>query len=190
MLGITGPGSGTEDDYAAEEHFDSEVEWHESGKCEPVVEAVVWATDDFGRTASDLAANACRVAEFLDTLGPDVPVPTHIEPGYGKRGQVSWLLFSDTDLDRQRAIAAAVVRGVGGKWDKRPGELFAFKHVLPSGLELDVTVSRPAVCERVVTGTREVVKTVPAPDAPMVEVTEVVEDVEWVCEPLLAEATR
>lgn len=53
-----------------------------------------------------------------------------------------------------------------------------------------VWVARDEVCTRVVTGTREVVKTVPAPDAPTVEITETVEDVTWVCEPLLAEATR
>jgi hypothetical protein len=152
--------------------------------------SVTGNTDFYGRTVADLAENARRIAEFLDTLGPDVPIPTHIEPGHGQHGTVSWLLFSDTDLDRQRAVAAAVVRGVGGKWEKNPGDLFAFDRVLPSGLELDVTVKRPAVCERVVTGTREVVKTVPAPDAPTVQVTEVVEDVEWVCGPLLAEATR
>jgi hypothetical protein len=50
-------------------------------------------------------------------------------------------------------------------------------------------IERDTVCRRVVTGTRTVVKTVPAPDAPTVEVTETVEDVEWQCEPLLAEAT-
>lgn len=54
-------------------------------------------------------------------------------------------------------------------------------------LHVRVWVDRAEVCERVVTGTREVTRTVPAPDAPMVEVTETVEDVEWVCSPLLAE---
>lgn len=52
----------------------------------------------------------------------------------------------------------------------------------------NVWVEREKVCRRVVTGIREVTRTVPAPDAPMVQVTETVEDVEWVCEPLLAEA--
>jgi hypothetical protein len=50
-------------------------------------------------------------------------------------------------------------------------------------------IAREEVCVRVVTGTRKITKTVPAPDAPTVEITETVEDVEWVCEPLLAEAT-
>lgn len=45
---------------------------------------------------------------------------------------------------------------------------------------------RAQVCTRVVTGTREVTRTVPDPDAPRVEVTEVVEDVRWDCAPLLA----
>lgn len=49
-------------------------------------------------------------------------------------------------------------------------------------------IKRDEVCTRVVTGTREVVEMVPAPGAPMVEVRKTVEDVEWICEPLLAEA--
>ena len=52
--------------------------------------------------------------------------------------------------------------------------------------------NREAVCERVVTGTREVTKEVPDPEAlasvPKVTVTETVEDVEWRCHPILDEA--
>ncbi len=45
---------------------------------------------------------------------------------------------------------------------------------------------RAKVCERVVTGTREVTEEVPDPDAPKVTVTRVVEDVEWRCSSILA----
>lgn len=49
---------------------------------------------------------------------------------------------------------------------------------------------RDQICERVVTGTREVTEQVPDPDAlaavPLVEVTRTVEDVEWRCGSLLA----
>lgn len=56
-------------------------------------------------------------------------------------------------------------------------------------MSVNIITDREAVCRRVVTGTREVTKTVPAPGADTVEVTETVEDVEWVCdEPLLAGA--
>lgn len=58
------------------------------------------------------------------------------------------------------------------------------------GLYFDVVATRSNVCERVVTGTREVTVTIPDPsiEVPTVEVTKTVEDVEWVCGPLLAEA--
>lgn len=42
---------------------------------------------------------------------------------------------------------------------------------------------RATVCQRVVTGVRTVTRQVPDPDAPLVTVTEEVEDVDWVCEP-------
>jgi hypothetical protein len=45
---------------------------------------------------------------------------------------------------------------------------------------------RASVCERVVTGTKTVTRMVPDPDAELVEVTEEVEETEWVCRPLLA----
>lgn len=53
-------------------------------------------------------------------------------------------------------------------------------------MHLDVYAARDQVCERVVTGTETVTKQVPDPAAPLVEVTEEVEQVEWVCRPLLA----
>lgn len=60
-------------------------------------------------------------------------------------------------------------------------------------VRLDVFAARATVCERVVTGTREVTKTVRDPLAleqvPLIEVTEVVEDVEWICEPSILGAT-
>lgn len=56
-------------------------------------------------------------------------------------------------------------------------------------VKLDVFCTRDLVCERVVKGTREVTKTIRDPEAleavPLVEVTETVEDVEWVCPPAL-----
>lgn len=58
------------------------------------------------------------------------------------------------------------------------------------GVEVKVYASRNLVCERIVTGTTEVTKTVKDPEAlkavPDVEVTETVELVEWRCEPLLS----
>lgn len=57
---------------------------------------------------------------------------------------------------------------------------------------LYVYAKREQVCERVVTGSETVTKTVPDPDAlalvPTVEVTETVETYRWECSPLLAAA--
>jgi len=57
---------------------------------------------------------------------------------------------------------------------------------------IKVAAGRDEVCERVVTGSTEVVKEVPDPEllaaVPKVIVTEVVETFEWKCRPLLADA--
>lgn len=55
------------------------------------------------------------------------------------------------------------------------------------GLRIAVICDRDQVCTRVVTGTREVTTSEPIISGHR-DVTETVEDVEWVCEPLLAEA--
>lgn len=70
-----------------------------------------------------------------------------------------------------------------------------FKVVVDFGaVKVDVLAHREQVCERVVTGTREVTETVPEPAAlaavPKVTLTRTVEDVEWVCRPLLAADTE
>lgn len=61
------------------------------------------------------------------------------------------------------------------------------------GLHIKVICDRDEVCERRVLGTREVTEEVPDPEAlaavPTVTRTTVVEDVEWVCRPLLADET-
>lgn len=61
-------------------------------------------------------------------------------------------------------------------------------------VEVTAFADRDEVCERVVTGTREVTEQVPDPEAlkavPLVEVTRTVEDVEWRCRPLLDASAR
>jgi hypothetical protein len=59
-------------------------------------------------------------------------------------------------------------------------------------VKLSAIYWRDRVCQRVVTGTRHVVETVRDPEAleavPLVEVEREEEIVEWICEPILAEA--
>lgn len=59
-----------------------------------------------------------------------------------------------------------------------------------AGIKIKVLAYREEVCDRVVTGTETVTKTVKDParlaEVPEIEVTETVETVEWVCRPILA----
>lgn len=63
-------------------------------------------------------------------------------------------------------------------------------HVAWGPVGIQVYAAREEVCERVVTGTETVTKTVKDParlaEVPEIEVTETVETVEWVCRPILA----
>lgn len=125
------------------------------------------------------------LADLLETK-PDLPLPdTH---------EVYWHLFSGhttalehIDLPAQKAEAARIVRLLGGTVDKwETGDLYRFRRHL-HGWAAEVVVDRPAVCERVVVSAEVVTKQVPDPNAPLVEVRETVEQVEWRCKPLLAE---
>lgn len=143
---------------------------------------------------AEVAERARLLAAALAELPADIPTPTHVQvytSTITDRVEISWLLFggeTGDDLDAQKSIAADVIRILGGKWEKQPDDLFEFTQ-RRGAVKFNVMVHREAVCTRVVTGTRKVTRTVPAPDAPTVEITETVEDVEWVCAPVLAEAT-
>lgn len=138
------------------------------------------------KTAKDVAAEARAVADVLDSLPGEFPLPTHISIyPHNAAPEIGWLLFNKRGLD-EAATAREIIRAIGGKWDKNPGELFGFTQ--QRGIvKLEVVVTRESVCRRVVTGTETVTEKVPDPDAPLVEVTREVETVEWECEPLLAE---
>jgi hypothetical protein len=71
------------------------------------------------------------------------------------------------------------------------GDVLVGARVTLGEVQFSVWGRREQVCERVVTGTREVTEEVPDAEAlaavPTVTVTKTVEDVEWVCRPLLAD---
>lgn len=107
---------------------------------------------------------------------------------------VDWkhLVCLTIDDDPREAMAAFIRAGkasgatIGKKYnDQWAGVIVRFG----PQVALDVYAARDDVCERVVTGTREVTEEVPDPDAlakvPTTTVTKVVEDVEWKCRPLL-----
>lgn len=90
-----------------------------------------------------------------------------------------------------REQLAAWARALPGRKDKEINDRFANLVGALRGLKLKVLAYRDEVCERVVTGVETVTKTVKDPEAlaavPEIEVTEEVEQVEWVCRPMLAD---
>lgn len=120
------------------------------------------------------------LADLLDA-NPDLKLPYE-----GSTGELLVILTSEDD---QKAALAAWARALPGEKRKdvrgATFDLYGSLH----GLRLQVIASRDQVCRKVVTGTREVTKTIPDPsvEVPTVEVTETVETVEWVCEPILGE---
>lgn len=128
-----------------------------------------------------------REAADLLEQHPTLPEPYIISQSRG-RVQLNWYLNIEPgfSLDDQKSAAAGIVRAIGGAWDKSEAnydELLNYdrQHGL---LKLHVQVDRPAVCERVVVGTKPV--TIPAVEA-QPERTVQQDVVEWRCQPLLAD---
>jgi hypothetical protein len=115
------------------------------------------------------------ILEADDTL----PLPVH-----GRGLPVSWSFWDD---ETAKTEMARVARALPGKKTKDYGDTYFRLGGQLSGLNVQLTAMRAAVCERVVTGVREVTVTEPDPDAPTVTRVETVEDVEWRCSPLLAD---
>jgi hypothetical protein len=105
--------------------------------------------------------------------------------------RVTFYYLTSADPRAELAKFARIMPGPLRKEAKQAGGTFGLAGKM-HGLHFDAVAYRSAVCERVVTGTGTVTRTVPDPDAlanvPTVEVTETVEHVEWVCAPLLAPA--
>lgn len=120
------------------------------------------------------------LADALDA-DPDLPLPYH---GVDSRLSV----FTQT---KAQVLA---YRKLLGKIDKKFTDDGNYDFQMTgalAGLEMLVYAPREQVCTRVVTGTEVVTREVPDAEAlaavPTTTVTETVETVEWVCEPLLAE---
>lgn len=141
-------------------------------------------------TQSPIATMAATLAEAAAFLvsHPDIPAPfvtvyDHLPHVAG----VKWYLHINDHggAPEQRQTALGIIRAVGGAWDKayrNDDVAFAQKR---GSLNLLITVTRDAVCRRVVKG----VETITVPAQPAVpEHTVEREIVEWECESVLAEA--
>lgn len=117
-----------------------------------------------------------QLADLLDE-NPDVPLPYQ-----GTRESMPIAIFCFEDA---KAVLAKLARRLHGVSKEPDGEYYDLAGRL-AGLEIRVTARRSDVCEKVVIGTETVTEMVPDPDAPLVEVTREVEQVEWICSPILS----
>lgn len=126
-----------------------------------------------------------QLADVLENH-PEVPLPFE--------GNGSEMTFHFLGGDDPKGAMAATARALPTTFTKdvRLAGYFDMYGVLAGGLKIKLTAFRNDVCERVVTGTREVEVTEPDPDAlakvPTVTKTVTVEDVVWECSPVLAPA--
>jgi len=145
-------------------------------------------TDTIATTLTALTGNLHLLADLL--ADNDLPFLPYVSSSYDGTITAHWFVQNHTDdLPEQKTMAAALVRALGGKWDKAEALTegdYTFTQTT-QGVSLIVTVERAAVCRRVVVGTHEV--TVPATPAQSAEPerVETVEDVTWECGSLLAE---
>jgi hypothetical protein len=146
-------------------------------------------TDDNDKRAAYIEG-LHQIADFL-AEHPEVPLP-HL--GAYAEGSNLPAMSIYVYGDEPRVMVASIARAMaepGAAVQKRVKESTESYQVWREfgGLVLVATANRNEVCERVVTGAREVTEEVPDPEAlaavPKVSVTKVVEDVEWVCAPLL-----
>lgn len=126
------------------------------------------------------------LADLLEGT-PELPLPTERE--------ITWAAHTlqifegreprDTVADLARLLPGRLAKNDPAKseYNSKYFELNGTLH----GLDLRVWAVREDVCRKVVTGTREVTKTVPVETR---EITVTEETFEWVCEPLLAEVSR
>jgi len=136
-----------------------------------------------------------QIADFL-AEHPEVPLPylgNSVTLGINTPSLPIYLVAKD---GTQRDAIATIARAMGKAeklTDGDPGARFYVWRKF-AGIALVASADRDEVCERVVTGTREVTREVPDPEAlaavPKVTVTEIVEDVTWECGPLLKAAPK
>lgn len=121
------------------------------------------------------------LADLLDAH-PELPLP------YSGNGDAMNFIELGDEARRGAAVFARLMPGKVEKSASDNGQFYLTFTL--HGLRLRWVAQRAQMCERVVTGTREVEIEVPDPEAlalvPKVKRVEVIEDVEWQCRPVLA----
>lgn len=127
-------------------------------------------------------------AEGLRALADFIEAHPEIKTSY-LTGYFGINVWSPKSADELAALAKAAAK-FGAKVGKDVSDELYNLDIRFGCLKTRALAERAEVCERVVTGTETVTKTVPDPkllaQVPEIEVTETVETVEWQCKPLLA----
>jgi hypothetical protein len=146
--------------------------------------------DDATRRAAYIAGLRA-LAGKLEASPGEVPLPS--------AGRLEPLAFHFLAGDDPRTAMAAAARAIGGTWDKNVrdygdagGSSYFDLTTSIHGLRIIMTAYRDAVCEKVITGTHDVTEVVPDPEllaaVPLIKVTRPVDEVQWVCGPVMAAA--
>lgn len=133
--------------------------------------------------AGELAEGLRRIAAMVEQF-PHLVDEMHLDWQFDRVTVPVWTKGEVVSFARAGKAAGAQVA-------KHQNDQYAGVDLTFGAASLHVYVARDKVCERIVTGTREVTEEVPDPEAlkavPKVAVTKTVEDVEWRCMPLLAD---
>lgn len=134
---------------------------------------------------------ALRALANLLEQHDEVPIPLNFKSRYSPINFPVGYGLDDTDEDTKARVVEIARTLIAGKWEKTYDEestgCLRIYGQTADGLWVQIYAPRDKVCRKVVT-TSEVTETVPDPsvEVPTVTITRVVENVEWVCEPLLA----
>lgn len=138
------------------------------------------------RTRAEQVAGIRELADWLEAH-PEVPIPHELTGN-----DYSYVLIMTLSVDDPKATLAAIARALPGDVKKDADSSQFEIEGRVGGINVKAIAQRNEVCERVVVGTREITRTIPDPRVavPEIEVTETIEDVKWVCTPLMDGATR
>ena len=143
-------------------------------------------TPDFPADDRTEYIKGLRLLADLLAANPDLPLPYH-----GTSTGLLWIKTHGDNSDDVRNTARLFARLIPGAISKHVRDDVLDLDGSIAGLRVALITARDAMCERVVTGTREVtIEATPAMPATEAqpERTETVEDFEWICGSLLADA--